>query len=49
MEQNRYRVLEVSVSGQFQSIGIAKKSDADTEYFSKLFRYFSDTLHPCVL
>ena len=38
MGRNRYRVLEVS--GQFQSIGIADKSD--TEYF----RYYFDTLHP---
>ena len=37
MGRNRYRVLEVS--GQFQSIGIADKSDTDTEYF----RYYFDT------
>ena len=28
------------VSGQLQSIVIAKKSETDTEYFSILFRYF---------
>ena len=39
MGRNRYRVL--GVSGQFQSIGMAEKSD--TEYFLIPFRYFSDT------
>ena len=43
-EYSKYRV-----SGQFQSIGIGKKSDTDTEYFSILFRYFSDTLHPIIV
>ena len=46
MGQNRYRVLEASGIGSISKYLYRQKNDTDTEYFSILFPYFFDTLHP---
>ena len=47
--QNRYRAFEVSGIGSNSKHRYRQKSDTDTESFSILFRYFSDTLHPIIM